>query len=96
MTSSAPKMTPDFWGFLNQNIAKLDEEAAKVQSETDMKVLLDRWLHSENGTLAKLKDHPFFAMAKPSAQRVFLDTMGNRVRQLEREWKEIWRSLYES
>lgn len=49
----------------------------------------------KRGVLAKIEDDPIFAMARPSAQRVFNDTMRNRILQVEREWKEIWRSLHE-
>ncbi len=95
MSESAAKLVPDFWGFLQKTIAMLDQEATKVKSDDEMKNLLDRWLHSENGVLARLEDDPFFAIAKPNARQIFMDTMRNRVRQVEREWKDIWRSLYE-
>jgi hypothetical protein len=97
MTDGVATQTfPDFWGFLQQCITRLDEEVAKVESEAQMKALVTRWLDPQGGVLEKLKADPFFAMAKQSAQRVFMDVMRNRVRQVEREWQEIWRSLYES
>ena len=86
----------DSWIFLQQCITRLDEEAAKVESEAQMKALITRWLDPQGGVLEKIKADPSFARAKPSLQRIFMDTMGNRVRQVEREWQEIWRSLYES
>ena len=85
----------DFWGFLQEKIAALNEESARVQSDSDMKNLLDRWTNKENGVLAKLENDPFFARAKPSARQIFMDVMWNRVRQVEREWRDIWRSLHE-
>jgi hypothetical protein len=95
MPETAAKLAPDFWSFLQQTIAKLDEESARVQSDSDMKNLLDRWLQPETGVLAKLEADPFFAMARPSARQIFMDMLQNRVRQVEREWREIWRSLHE-
>jgi hypothetical protein len=96
MAETAARTVPDFWGFLQQTVAALDEESAKVKSDDDMKNLVDRWLRPENGVLAKLEDDPFFALAKPGARQIFMDTMRNRVRQVEREWRDIWRLLHES
>ncbi len=95
MPETAAKLAPDFWSFLQQTIAKLDEESAEVKSDEDMQKLLDRWLQPETGVLAKLEDDPFFAMARPTARQIFMDMTRNRVRQVEREWQEIWRSLHE-
>jgi hypothetical protein len=95
MSETAAKMVPDFWGFLQEKIATLNQESARVQSDSDMKSLLDRWLRPKGGVLAKLEDDPFFALAKPSAQQIFMDMMQSRVRQVEREWRDIWRSLHE-
>jgi len=95
MPEAAAKIVPDFWGFLQEKIATLNEESARVQSDSDMKNLLERWLDPKDGVLARLEDDPFFALARPSARQIFMDTMQNRVRQVEREWREIWRSLHE-
>ncbi len=86
---------PDFWGLLQQYVARLDEDAARVQSDAQMNALVTRWFDPKAGVLEKIKVEPFFANTKPSAQRIFMDTMMNRVRQVERDW-QIWRSLYES
>ena len=95
MPETGAKIVPDFWGFLQKAVAQLDEESAKVQSDADMNTLVARWLQPNQGVLAKLKDDPFIAMAKPSAKQIFTDVMQNRVRQLEREWTDIWQSLHE-
>jgi hypothetical protein len=95
MPEAAAKRLPDFWGFLQDKIATLNEESARVQSDGDMKNLLDRWLDPKDGVLAKLEDDPSFAPAKPSARQILMDMMQNRVRQVEREWRDIWRSLHE-
>jgi len=95
MPEAASKLAPDFWGFLQQTIAKLDEESASVKSDDDMKKLLDHWLQPKTGVLATLEDDPFFAMAKPTARQIFMDMTRNRIHQVEREWREIWRSLHE-
>jgi hypothetical protein len=58
LSETAARLVPDFWGFLQKTIAMLDEESAKVKSDDEMKNLLDRWLHSENGVLARLEDDP--------------------------------------
>jgi hypothetical protein len=94
MPEATARTLPDFWGFLQEKIATLNEESAKVQSDSDMKNLLDRWLHPQSGVLAKLEDDPSFALARPSAQQIFMAMMRNRVRQVEHEW-DIWRSLHE-
>ncbi len=93
MSKTPAKDFSDFWGFLQDKIADLNEEAAKVQSDSDMKKLLDRWLHPKDGVLARLAHDPTFAMTRPNAQEVFMDTMKTRVYQVEREWREIWRSF---
>lgn len=95
MPVTAAKMVPDFWGFLQEQSAKLNQESARVQSDGDMKILVDKWLHPKDGVLAKLEDAPFFVSARPSARQIFMDTMKNRVLQVDREWREIWRSLHE-
>jgi hypothetical protein len=58
--------------------------------------LVSRWLNPNNGILERMKNDPLFALAKPTAQQVFVEAMRTRVQQTEREWKEVWRTLYES
>jgi hypothetical protein len=86
---------PDFWGFLQQCEARLNKEASEVQSDAEMKTLVSRWLNLSSGVLERMKDDPFFALAKPSARQIFMDMMRNRVQQVEQEWEEVRRSLYE-
>jgi hypothetical protein len=95
MSESATRTLPDFWGFFQDAIARLDEESRRVQSDADMESLLDRWLREGDGVLASIESGPIFGAARPRARQVFTNTMRNRVRQVEREWQEIWRSLHE-
>ena len=94
MAEATARTLPDFWSFLQGKIAALDEESKRVQSDSDMKNLLDRWLHPQNGVLAKLEKDPPFALARPSAKQICVAMIRNRVRQVEHEW-DIWRSIFE-
>jgi len=87
---------PDFWGYLQQSLARLDMDAAQVISDDQMKTLIVKWLDEKNGILKEIKCDPIFAAAKPNAQRVFIEMMMNRLFQVDQAWREIWRSLYES
>jgi hypothetical protein len=87
---------PDFWDFLQQYIARLNEEARKVKFDMEMEALVGRWLtQADNGVLQKIKSAPFFLAAEPKYQCVFMKTMTDRVHQVRREWQEV-RSLFES
>jgi hypothetical protein len=87
---------PDFWGFLQQYIARLNEEARKVEFDMEMEALVGRWLtQADNGVLQKIKSAPFFLVAEPKYQNVFVKTMTDRVHQVKREWQEV-RSVFES
>jgi hypothetical protein len=87
---------PDFWGFLQQYIARLNEEARKVKFDMEMEALVGRWLtQADNGVLQKIKSAPFFLAAEPKYQCVFMKTMTDRVHQVKREWQEI-HSAFES
>ncbi len=68
-------------------------ESARVMSYGEMAALSDRWLNPEHGVLARLKDDPYFALAKPSARKLFTDMITNRVGHTEREWREVWALL---
>jgi hypothetical protein len=85
----------DFWGFLQQCEARLNKEASEIQSDAEMKTLIARWLNPSSGVLEQMKDDPFLVLAKPSGRQIFIDTMRNRVQQVEQEWEEVRRSLYE-
>jgi len=87
---------PDFWGYLQQFEARLSEEASKVTSDSELAGLIAKWTDPQVGVLRRMQDDPIFAMAKPSARQIFLDQITNRIRGIEREWRDIWRSLYES
>jgi hypothetical protein len=87
---------PHFWGFLQQYIARLNEEARKVKVDMEMEALVGRWLtQADNGVLQKINNAPFFLVAEPKYQNVFMKTMTNRVHQVKREWQEV-RSVFES
>ena len=87
---------PDFWGFLQQTLARMELDAARVTSDEQMNDLLIKWLDEETGIIREIKNHPIFLAAKPNAQRVFTEMVKNRLYQIEETWREIWRSLYES
>jgi len=96
LTDGGPRSLPVFWDFLQQYIAILNAGATKVRSDTEMEVLVARWLtQNDNGILQKIKNTPFFLAAEPQYQRVFMKTMEDRVSQVNREWHEL-RSLFES
>jgi hypothetical protein len=92
-SAAATQPLPDFWDLLRKYVARLDEEAAKVTSDSEMNALVKKW-RGPNGVLDEIRADPLFSRAKPSAQRIFVDVISNRIGQVEQEWN-IWRSLFE-
>jgi hypothetical protein len=92
----ALEAAPNLWDFLEKCKSKLHKEAAEVRSDSEMTDFLSRWNDPQSGVLKRLKSKPFCVRAKPGAQRIFVQMMEGELQRVELDWKEIWRSLYES
>jgi hypothetical protein len=80
----------DFWGFLQQQEARLQEDFCAVTTEEQLEAVRRLWLDPAIGILERLKDSPFFALAKPNAQKIFWGYIRDRVELESRYCREVW------
>jgi hypothetical protein len=81
---------PDFWGFLQQQEARLREDFCEVASDEQLEVVRRKWLDPGVGILERIKDDPFFALAKPNAQKIFRRYIQDRIELESRYCREFW------
>jgi hypothetical protein len=81
---------PDFWGFLQQQEARLREDFSRVTSEEELESVRRIWLDPVGGILQRIKDDPYFSLAKPNAKKIFQEYIRDRIELESRYCREIW------
>lgn len=81
---------PDFWDFLQQQEARLREDFCRVTSEEQLEAVRRKWLDPVIGILERIKDDPYFALAKPNAQKIFQEYVQDRIELESRYCRKVW------
>jgi hypothetical protein len=81
---------PDFWSFLPQQETRLQEDFCRVTCEGELDAIRVKWLDPVVGILERIKNDPYFALAKPSAQKIFQEYIQDRVELESRYFREVW------
>jgi hypothetical protein len=84
---------PDFWGFLQQQAERWRDQLSNATGDQELQVVRDSWLNPQSGILVRLKDDPYFALATPSAQKVFINYMRDRIELDTRYWRDALETL---
>jgi hypothetical protein len=79
----------DLWNLLEDYVERATQVFAKASTETSIQKLEKHWLNPKGGVIARLAKKPALSEAKPTARRLFLDTLSNHVRNLGR-YARIW------
>ena len=79
----------DFWGFLQQQEARLREDFCRVTSEEELESVRRMWLDPD-GILQRTKGDPYFSLAKPNARKIFQEYIRERIELESRFCRKIW------
>ena len=78
----------DFWGLLQKYVRQAEKEYCTVNTETDLVAFEAKWLDPERGVIHRLEHKPVLAGAQPTARKVFLEYLKNRIYGLVHLWRE--------
>lgn len=78
----------DFWGLLQKYERRAEEDWCKIATQQELAAFEKKWLNQQQGVIARLEAEPFLAQAQPTARKVFVDYLSERIRGLVVLWRK--------